>query len=73
MKYTIDGNQVCCMQYGRENLATDHAGFGDSLREAFLDYCNGRHVLPKANELYSWEHDWLLEAKENTNDTRKST
>lgn len=32
--YTQDGNQICAMIKGKENLATDPAGFGDTEEDA---------------------------------------
>ncbi len=50
MQYFIEGNQVACVEYGFRNLAEDEAGFGDSLKEAFLDLARKPFHKPKARE-----------------------
>lgn len=58
MHYEIDGNQVMVMA-GPGLCLHDHpAGFGDSLKEAFLDYC-ARAGNPDISSLKPWEIVWL--------------
>lgn len=59
MKYTIDGNQVCCMRHEHSNLAVDSAGFGDSLKEAFLDLIH-KAPITESDDLTDWEGTWLI-------------
>jgi len=60
VRYSIDGNKVCCTYENFRNLAVDPAGFGDSLKEAFLDLIRQRE-LRKNNVLQSWESAWYEE------------
>ena len=64
MKYSIDGNQVCCVGVHFKCLATCHAGFGDSLREAFMDYWTTARERPSLRDLKDWELPWANELKE---------
>jgi len=59
--YSIDGNKVCAVGMGFQCLATCDAGFGGSLKEAFMDYYNRSHIAPVINDCRVWEMDWALE------------
>ena len=59
MKYSIDGNQVCCVDVHFQSLATCHAGFGDSLKDAFINYWTTKNQKPNPDDLKSWELPWL--------------
>lgn len=65
MIYSIDGNQVCAVDHGFKCLSTDHAGFGDSLKEAFLGYwrtlIKGQKSIPDLRDLMKWEIAWVNE------------
>ena len=39
MNYFKDGNMICCVEPNFRNLQEDNAGFGDTRREAFDDFC----------------------------------
>ena len=59
LKYLIDGNQVCAVAHDFKCLATDFAGFGDSLKEAFINYYITSKLTPKTNDCHSWELPWV--------------
>ena len=61
MKYSIGGNQVCCVASNFVDLQTSPAGFGDSLREAFIDYWKGIGEKPRKVDLKRWERPWVDE------------
>ncbi len=63
LNYSIDGNKVCATGVHFQCLATDHAGFGDSLKEAFIDYYRTLGKRPKhfLNDCRSWELPWVDE------------
>ena len=61
LKYSIDGNQVCATDVHFKSLATCPAGFGDSLKEAFVDYYKSTKKLPIFRDCHSWELDWAFE------------
>jgi hypothetical protein len=61
MKYSIDGNQVCCVDVHFKCLATCHAGFGDSLREAFINYWSTTREIQSLRDLEEWELPWVKE------------
>jgi len=58
--YLIDGNQVCRVGVHFRNLQESPAGFGDSLKEAFLDYLKNA-PRTKAMDLKPWELPWFYE------------
>jgi len=60
MRYVIDGNQVCCTYHNFRNLQQDPAGFGDSLKDAFIDLIKQR-PLKRHTELKPWEAVWVQE------------
>lgn len=64
MKYSIDGNKVCCTNNHFRNIVIDEAGFGDSLKEAFLDLINKPGYTVNKLILKSWEEKWLNEKKD---------
>jgi len=59
MKYTIDGDQVCCTNLDFIDLNYSHAGFGDSLKEAFINYWSTTPEKMKLNDLNDWELPWV--------------
>ena len=59
MKYSIDGNQVCCVDVHFKCLATCHAGFGPSLEDAFIDYWTTKKQNPSLRDLEEWELPWV--------------
>lgn len=61
MKYFVDGNQVCCVSVHFKCLATCHAGFGDSLKDAFINYWLSKKEQPILRDLKEWELDWGIE------------
>jgi len=61
LKYSIDGNQVCATDVQFKCLATCSAGFGDSLKEAFIDYYKNTKEVPVLRDCHPWELDWALE------------
>jgi hypothetical protein len=63
LNYSIDGNQVCATDAHFKCLATDHAGFGDSLKEAFLDFYRTQKTRPPhfLSDCRSWELPWVDE------------
>ena len=61
MKYFIEGNQVAAVEHDFINLAESEAGFGDSLKEAFLDLARKPFHKPKQTDLKSWELEWFSE------------
>jgi len=61
MNYQIDGNQVMATEHGFRNLKIDEAGFGDSLKEAFLHLARKPLHKPELRDLNSWEMDWYDE------------
>ena len=63
MNYSIDGNQVCCTGPGFINLQESHAGFGDSLKEAFINYWDTQTTPPELPDLKDWERPWVNETK----------
>ena len=63
LKYSIDGNQVCATDVHFKCLATCSAGFGDSLKEAFIDYYKNTKEVPVLRDCHPWELDWALELK----------
>lgn len=42
--FSQDGNKICCMLKGRENLAEDPAGFGDTETEAKANLFQAIHA-----------------------------
>ena len=57
VKYAIDGNQVCAVFDDFSNLQESPAGFGDSLKEAFLDLMRQPETgVVKCKE---WEKAWF--------------
>ena len=60
LKYSIDGNQVCAVDAHFKCLAISPAGFGDSLKEAFVDYYRNTKNLPCLRDCHSWEIGWAL-------------
>ena len=65
MIYSIDGNQVCVVEESFGDLQIDHAGFGDSLKDAFIDYWRTksphRKLMPDLRDCKEWEIDWVFE------------
>ena len=61
MKYSIDGNQVCCVDVHFKSLATCHTGFGDSLQDAFMDYWTTKKEKPVLRDLKEWELPWGIQ------------
>jgi len=61
--YSIDGNQVCRVGVNFTNLQECPAGFGDSLKDAFLDYLKSA-PRTKAMDLKEWELPWFYEYAE---------
>ena len=62
MDYSIDGNQVCAVEPGFRDLALDNAGFGDSLKEAFLDFYKEKGIRkPELIDCHPWEVEWIKE------------
>lgn len=61
MNYSIDGNQVCAVEHGFRDLALDEAGFGDSLKDAFLDLARKPGYKPEVRNLKPWEYEWYDE------------
>ena len=62
MKYGIDGNQTYAIDCDFIDLQVSHAGFGDTKKEAFLDY--HRTLKSKSidwSELEEFEIEWLPE------------
>lgn len=57
VEYSIDGNQVCATYSNFRDLQLDPAGFGDSLKEAFLDLL--AQEFPNRECLKSWELEWV--------------
>ena len=60
MNYGIDGNQVYCTYPNFRDLQQDQAGFGDSLKEAFIELMK-RKPVSTTNNLKSWEMKWFRE------------
>ena len=63
IKYSIDGNQVCAVTSRFQDLQKSPAGFGDSLKEAFLSLMAELHKgndLPDCRDLQDLEPAWLL-------------
>ena len=63
IRYSIDGNQVCAVTCRFENLQKSPAGFGDSLREAFLALMaelERARELPDVASVEDWEQEWLM-------------
>jgi len=61
LNYSIDGNQVCATQPGFDCLGSSlrgHAGFGSSLKEAYLDYYRCPHQNLDLRDCRSWELEW---------------
>jgi hypothetical protein len=67
MKYSIDGNQVCCVDVHFKCLATCHAGFGNSLRDAFIDYWDNKKEHLSLRDLKEWELPWANEIRNQAN------
>jgi len=63
MNYSIDGNQVMCVGRHFVNIQESHAGFGDSLREAFINYWDTKKEVPLRSSLEVWELPWCDELK----------
>jgi len=61
MQYFIEGNQVAAVEHDFRNLVEDGAGFGDSLKDAFLDLARKPFHKPKQIDLKSWELPWFDE------------
>ena len=63
INYAIDGNQVCATYSHFKCLAVDKAGFGDSLKEAFIDLVKDDHSSdrPGLMGLRNWEIPWMQE------------
>lgn len=61
LNYSIDGNQVCATGVHFQSLATCHAGFGDSLKDAFLDYYRTKKEKPVLRDCRDWELPWADE------------
>ncbi len=58
MKYSIDGNQVCCTRYDFINLQESHAGFGNSLEQAFKEFLFTLPSEVRPEVLFPWEISW---------------
>jgi len=65
MQYFKDGNKTCCVEIGFRNLQEDNAGFGDTKKEAFIDFCTGQGDVYKFKQptrnLNSNEMRWYME------------
>ena len=63
LSYSIDGDQVCATDIHFKCLATDHAGFGESLKEAFLDFYRNQETRPAhfLQDCRPWELPWADE------------
>jgi hypothetical protein len=62
--YSIDGTQVCCVGVHFKCLATCHAGFGDSLKGAFMDYWTTKKENLVLRDLEEWELPWGIEMQD---------
>jgi len=62
IQYSIDGNQVCARFDDFINLQESPAGFGDSLKEAFLglltDIADDGTIFSIDEDLKEWEKPW---------------
>ena len=58
--YSIDGNQVCAVGEDFKDLQSSPAGFGDSLKEAFIDFHGGCGNKEVKNP-HKWEIPWAEE------------
>ncbi len=63
MNYSIDGNQVCCVDVHFKCLATCHAGFGGSLEDAFINFWSTKKEKPVLRDLKDWELPWAYKLK----------
>lgn len=59
--YCIEGNQVCATRNDFKDLQASNAGYGDSLRESFIDLFNNLKEKPNLNNLREWELKWVKE------------
>lgn len=54
LNYVVDGDKIMATEHDFINLQESPAGFGDTISEAFIDFCrNGR--VPEMAECATWE------------------